>query len=303
MILLPIETHVTWKILLNIETCHKRKWDWILQLPEKALMLQMINFSQLLESLLRFFGTFHVEHLEMANGHTIDVCPGYCPTSADQPGHHLFSKAIPEVQHSGKREKKFNLISPPLRKVVQEKMARPGWSPSNYSKSHLLQPFSAQGWLDASNCGWIGTFDALNQDTNRKLWDLSSKLDLLSVANLHNQNDEKNGTMLFQMLFWQTGLSFGRLPPPLPPYPPLCGNHLWNATSPLSQFYPLLNVGSSNIPLFLTLSWILVLNSCFRSILNLSKRCFTQFQFSCITSFYYAQNFDLKQYVKPPLNP
>ena len=113
----------------------------------------MINFSQLLENLLRFVGTFHVEGVEMGDGHTIDVCPGYCPTSANQPPRHLASKAIPEVQHSGKREKKFNLISPPLRKVVQEKMAQAGWSPSNYSKSHLLQPFSAQGWLDASDCG------------------------------------------------------------------------------------------------------------------------------------------------------
>ena len=34
-----------------------------------------------------------------------------------------------------KREKKFNLISRPLRKVVQEKMAQE--LPGNYSKSHL----------------------------------------------------------------------------------------------------------------------------------------------------------------------
>jgi len=131
-----------------------------------------------------------------------------------------FSKAIPEVQHSGKREKKFNLISPPLRKVVQEKMARPGWSPSNYSKSHLLQPFSAQGWLDASNCGWIGTFDALSQDTNRKLWDLSSKLDLLSVANLHNQNDEKTAPCCFKCSSGRLVSLLGEsLPPSLPILP------------------------------------------------------------------------------------
>ena len=160
-----------------------------------------------------------------------------------------FSKAIPEVQHSGKREKKFNLISPPLRKVVQEKMARPGWSPSNYSKSHLLQPFSAQGWLDASNCGWIGTFDALSQDTNRKLWDLSSKLDLLSVANLHNQNDEKTALCCFKCSSGRLVSLLGDSPPP-----PFLSSLVWKSplkrNLPLSQFYPLLNVGSSNIPLF-----------------------------------------------------
>jgi len=147
-----------------------------------------------------FLALFHLEHLEMANGHTMsrERCVSRILPNIGRPAHHLSSKAIPEVQPSRKREKKFNLISPPLRKVVQEKMARPGWSPSNYSKSHLLQPFSAQGWLDASNCGWIGTFDALSQDTNRKLWDLSSKLDLLSVANLHNQNDEKMALCCFK---------------------------------------------------------------------------------------------------------
>jgi len=86
-----------------------------LQLPEKALMLQMINFSQLLESLLRFFGTFHVEHLEMANGHTIDVCPGYCPTSADQPGHHLsFLKSNSRSSTFRKTGKEIQLNFPPI---------------------------------------------------------------------------------------------------------------------------------------------------------------------------------------------
>ena len=51
-----------------------------------------------------------------------------------------FSKAIPEVQHSGKREKKFNLISPPLRKVVQEKMAQAGVEPQQLFQ---IPPFPA----------------------------------------------------------------------------------------------------------------------------------------------------------------
>ena len=116
----------------------------------KALLPQMINFSQLLENLLRWIFTLNTLRWALVARAGNDMCPGYCrPAFLTTSSQKQFQKF--NIQE--KREKKFNLISRPLRKVVQEKMARPGWSPSNYSKSHLLQPFSAQGWLDASNCG------------------------------------------------------------------------------------------------------------------------------------------------------
>jgi len=53
------------------------------------------------------------------------MCPGYCrPAFLTTSSQKQFQKF--NIQE--KREKKFNLISRPLRKVVQEKMAGAGWS-------------------------------------------------------------------------------------------------------------------------------------------------------------------------------
>ena len=98
----------------------------------KELMLQMINFSQLLENLLRWIFTLNTLRWALVARAGNDMCPGYCrPAFLTTSSQKQFQKF--NIQE--KREKKFNLISPPLRKVVQEKMAEE--LPGNYSKSHL----------------------------------------------------------------------------------------------------------------------------------------------------------------------
>merc|ERR1719412_3447994 len=85
----------------------------------------MINFSQLLENLLRWIFTLNTLRWALVARAGNDMCPGYCrPAFLTTSSQKQFQKF--NIQE--KREKKFNLISRPLRKVVQEKMAGAGWS-------------------------------------------------------------------------------------------------------------------------------------------------------------------------------
>ena len=67
------------------------------------------------------------------------MCPGYCRTSADLPTTSP-QKQFQKFNIQEKRKKKFNLISPPLRKVVQEKMAEVGVEPQQLFQ---IPPFPA----------------------------------------------------------------------------------------------------------------------------------------------------------------
>ena len=93
----------------------------------------MNNFSQLLENILRW--VFPPWDGQDGEGRAMSweryvsrILPPAQPTTSSQ-------KQFQKFNIQEKREKKFNLISPPLRKVVQEKMAEE--LPGNYSKSHL----------------------------------------------------------------------------------------------------------------------------------------------------------------------
>ena len=82
-----------------------------IQFQKRINAMQMINFFRLLKNLLRW-----VFHLEMANGQGSSMSWERYVSRILQPSpaHHLFLKAISEVQHSGETGKEIQLNFPPI---------------------------------------------------------------------------------------------------------------------------------------------------------------------------------------------
>jgi len=240
----------------------------------KALMLQMINFPQLkvqlLESLLRWvFGTF----------------PPWTPWDgqwATMSWERCVSRILPNIGPPPLL--KSNSRSPTFRKTgkeiqlnfspIEESGPREnGWGGVEPHQLFQIPPFAA---VFRTRLARRPVADELKlliplARTQTKTLKLIVKIGILAGI----------WTTIPKWRKCSSCLSFGPLSSP--PHSPFCRFDLKRNQPPRSQFYPLLNVGSSNLTLFRPLSWILVLNFSFRSILPPSPSQFEQTMFHTIS--------------------
>ena len=143
MILLPIETPVSHersclilKPVINeneIEFCNFQKR---IIATDEQLFPASGKYSEMGFSTLRWAGW---------GGQGYELGTICVPDIAPSPAQHLFSKAIPEVQHSGETGKEIQLNFPP----IEESGPRENGSGAPW-QLFQIPPSTSQGWLDAS---------------------------------------------------------------------------------------------------------------------------------------------------------
>ena len=228
------------------------------------------------------------------------VSPGYCHGSAKGCHHgHPTSQTNSRSSTFSRTETKFKFISLPLRKVAQEKMVWAGRATAIPPNFTFFSARLARHRSILLRMNWNFWYPWPWKQTQN--FEIYCQLFFFKICT----------RPLNRASFSDRPVSFGPLFPP-PPFVDLPFTVGPVSKVGSSSNYYLLVDSSSNLNPFsfsLSISWILVLNFLLRflppslpspaRLLNLSKVILPHFQLSC-TSFY-AQNFDLKQYVKPPL--